>query len=83
MTCITADLTLIKTDVISPVPRGRAHQSPPAHPLRSLVGREKGTALQSTANDDKREGVDVDNKRLDAKHKRLDVKHAKLGVNNA
>ena len=23
------------------------HQSPPAHPRRSLVGREKGTALQS------------------------------------
>ena len=34
-------------------------------------------------NDNKREGVDVDNKRRDAKHKRLDVKHAKLDVKNA
>ena len=34
-------------------------------------------------NDNKREGVDVDNKRRDAKHKRLDAKHAKLDVKNA
>ena len=37
----------------------------------------------NTANDNKHEGVDVDNKQLDEKHKRLDVKHAKLDVNNA
>ena len=35
------------------------------------------------ANDNKRERIHFDNKRLDEKHKRLDVKHAKLDVNNA
>ena len=37
----------------------------------------------NTANDNKREGVDVDKKRFDEKHKQLDVKHAKSEVNNA
>ena len=32
----------------------------------------------NTANDNKREGVDVDNKRLDAKHVKLDVNNARL-----
>ena len=39
--------------------------------------------MSETANDNKLEGVDADNKRLDEKHKRLYVKHAKLDVNNA